>query len=154
MYVSILRTEMRKAHLLFTLLTTLFRKQASKNLSLWCHKSISLMTYITGKTLVFGKKVLSEKKKTTTKKCNCIWGKQQNWGSIWKWSFGLTKTLCLCWRCYRLPSVTPLSCKMWPLFHCECHLLPAHYWSAPSVDCNPAADGWDLQPLTEDQQFA
>lgn len=67
MYVSILRTEMRKAHLLFTLLTTLFRKQASKNLSLWCHKSISLMTYITGKTLVFGKKVLSEKKKQQLK---------------------------------------------------------------------------------------
>lgn len=51
-------------------------------------------------------------------------------------------------------SVTPLSCKIQPLFDWERHLLPHHYWSPPSVGSDPAADGRDLQPLSADQPFA
>lgn len=56
MYVSILRNEMRKAHLLFTLLTTLFRKQASKNLLV-----MSQVNFIDDLYYWKNKKVLSEK---------------------------------------------------------------------------------------------
>ena len=40
-----------------------------------------------------------------------------------------------------------LSCKMCPLSDWVCHLLPDHYWSPLSVDCNEETDGWDLQLL-------
>lgn len=143
---------MTKVHLLFTLLTTLSRKQLNKN---WPRD-------VTGKfhrwLLLPQKhwdciwkdvKVLSEKNNNN---CNCFWEKQKN-NKIEDLFKNLTKTLCLRWRCYSLSSLTPLSCKMRPLFHWGCHLLPGHYWSAPSVGCNPAADGWDLQSLTADQQF-